>query len=175
MTSSPEPTIRRCNQNELGAIGAIINDGASAYRGVIPEDRWSEPYMSQEKLVREVRAGVEFWGYEDGGELAGVMGLQAVQDVTLIRHAYVRTESQGRGVGGALLAHLRGLATGPVLIGTWADAVWAIRFYKRHGFTMVDTETKERLLRRYWRVPERQIATSVVLADRALTVAVRNG
>ena len=157
--------IRRCGGEELEAVCAIINDGARAYRGVIPEDRWSEPYMPQEKLEREVRAGVEFWGYEDAGTLAGVMGIQAVEDVTLIRHAYVRTGWQGRGIGGELLAHLRTMASGPVLIGTWADAVWAIRFYERHGFVMVDAATKDRLLRRYWTVPERQIATSVVLAD----------
>jgi GNAT superfamily N-acetyltransferase len=121
--------------------------------------------MSREKLHKEIDDGVEFWGYEEGGELAGVMGIQEVQDVTLVRHAYVRTSSQKRGIGGKLLAHLRELASRPMLIGTWADAVWAIRFYEGHGFQLVGREEKDRLLKRYWSIPERQIDTSVVLGD----------
>jgi N-acetylglutamate synthase-like GNAT family acetyltransferase len=121
--------------------------------------------MSREKLQREIDEGVVFWGYEEGGALAGVMGIQQVQDVTLIRHAYVRTSSQKRGIGAELLSHLREIAKGPVLIGTWADAVWAIRFYERHGFRIVDADAKDRLLKRYWTIPERQVETSVVLAD----------
>jgi N-acetylglutamate synthase-like GNAT family acetyltransferase len=144
---------------------AIINDGAQAYRGIIPEDRWTEPYMSREKLQDEIDDGVVFWGYEDTGNLLGVMGLQQVRDVTLIRHAYVRSSSQKQGIGTHLLSHLRLLTKRPVLIGTWADAVWAIRFYKRHGFQMVSNEEKDRLLKRYWNIPDRQIETSVVLAD----------
>ena len=158
--------IRRCADEDFETILAIVNDGAEAYRGTIPADRWTEPYMSREKLAHEIADGVVFWGYEVDGELSGVMGIQAVADVTLIRHAYVRTASQGTGVGGKLLARLRELATGPVLIGTWADAVWAIRFYERHGFARVDHATKDRLLRTYWKIPERQVETSVVLADR---------
>ncbi len=157
--------IRRCDDRDFELIWAIINDGAQAYRGTIPEDRWTEPYMSREKLKHEIDDGVMFWGYQDGGTLIGVMGLQRVQDVTLIRHAYVHTGSQKQGVGSQLLSHLRELTKGPVLVGTWADAVWAIRFYERHGFRMVSGEDKERLLKQYWKIPERQIETSVVLAD----------
>ena len=129
--------IRRCDNYDFELIWAIINDGARAYQGIIPEDRWTEPYMSREKLQHEIEEGVVFWGYEETGTLVGVMGLQKVQGVTLIRHAYVRTASQGRGIGAHLLSHLRELAKGPVLIGTWADAIWAIRFYERHGFRIV--------------------------------------
>jgi N-acetylglutamate synthase-like GNAT family acetyltransferase len=157
--------IRRCDGRDFESVWAIINDGAKAYRGTIPEDRWTEPYMPQEKLQQEIDDGVAFWGYEDAGNLLGVMGLQPVRDVTLIRHAYVRTSSQKRGVGAHLLSHLRLLTERPVLIGTWADAVWAIRFYEKHGFQMVSTTEKDRLLKRYWSIPERQIATSVVQAD----------
>ena len=157
--------IRRCDDRDFESIWAIINDGSQAYKGIIPVDRWTEPYMSQEKLRHEIDDGVVFWGYEDDGELAGVMGIQPVQDVTLIRHAYVRTSSQKQGIGARLLSHLREMADGPVLIGTWADAVWAIRFYERYGFEIVGPEEKNRLLKKYWTVPERQIETSVVLAD----------
>ena len=157
--------IRRCDDRDFEVIWAIINDGSQAYKGIIPEDRWTEPYMSQEKLRHEIDDGVVFWGYEADGELAGVMGIQPVQEVSLIRHAYVRTNSQKQGIGARLLSHLREMADGPVLIGTWADAVWAIRFYERYGFEVVGAEEKDRLLKRYWTVPERQIETSVVLAD----------
>ena len=157
--------IRRCEDHDFDLIWTIINDGAQAYKGIIPADRWTEPYMSREKLRHEIDDGIEFWGYEDAGGLAGVMGIQAVQDVTLIRHAYVRTSSQKRGIGAHLLAHLRNRATAPVLIGTWADAAWAIHFYERYGFQMVEREEKNRLLKKYWSIPERQIETSVVLVD----------
>ncbi len=157
--------IRRCDDREFALIWAIINDGAQAYRGTIPADRWKEPYMSREKLQHEIQDGVVFWGYEDAGNLLGVMGLQQVKDVTLIRHAYVRTSSQKQGIGAHLLSHLRLMTKEPVLIGTWADAVWAIRFYERHGFQMVSSEEKDRLLKQYWKIPERQVETSVVLAD----------
>ncbi len=154
--------IRRCRDDELAAIGAIVNSAAVAYRGVIPEDRWHEPYMGPDELEAEIAAGVKFWGYEDGGELIGVMGIQPVQDVTLIRHAYVSPAAQGQGIGGALLAALDARGTGQMLVGTWAAALWAIRFYERHGFVAVDDPAT--LLRRYWSIPERQIETSVVLA-----------
>jgi N-acetylglutamate synthase-like GNAT family acetyltransferase len=157
--------IRRCDDRDFELIWTIINDGAQAYRGIIPADRWTEPYMSREKLQHEIDDGVGFWGFEEAASVVGVMGLQQVQDVTLIRHAYVRTSSQKKGIGVQLLSHLRELATGPVLIGTWAAASWAIRFYERHGFQIVNTEEKNRLLKKYWTVPERQIETSVVLAD----------
>ena len=159
--------IRRCEERDFDAIWTIINDGARAYKGVIPDDRWTEPYMPKDELKHEIGAGIEFWGYEENGMLEGVMGLQSVQDVTLVRHAYVRTGSQKRGIGASLLAHLQTLTQGPVLIGTWADAVWAIRFYQKYGFEMVSPEQKEQLLRRYWTIPPRQVETSVVLANSA--------
>ena len=159
--------IRRCDEQDFDSIWAIINDGARVYRGVIPEDRWTEPYMSREKLRHEIDDGVVFWGSQDHEALAGVMGLQQVQDVTLIRHAYVRNVSQKQGVGSRLLSHLRELTNDPVLIGTWADARWAIHFYERHGFRMVANDDKNRLLKKYWNIPERQVETSVVLADAA--------
>jgi N-acetylglutamate synthase-like GNAT family acetyltransferase len=157
--------IRPSSPRDFEAIWEIINDGAQAYKGVIPADRWHDPYMAQEELRSEIAAGVIFWVYEQDGAISGVMGIQSVDDVTLIRHAYVRTNSRSQGIGGKLLAHLRTLIAGPVLIGTWADAVWAIRFYQKHGFRVVSQDEKERLLRRYWTIPDRQIATSVVLAE----------
>ena len=159
--------IRDCVSTDFEAIYEIINDAAQAYRGIIPPDRWHEPYMPREELREEIAAGVAFLGYEQDGELAGVMGIQDIQDVTLIRHAYVRTAQRSRGIGGELLARIMDDAVRPVLIGTWADAVWAVRFYERHGFKVVSTQEKERLLRKYWSVPGRQIETSVVLADQA--------
>jgi N-acetylglutamate synthase-like GNAT family acetyltransferase len=157
--------IRRCDDRDFELIWAIINDGARAYEGIIPVDRWTEPYMSRNQLHHEIDNGVDFWGYEENGTLEGVMGLQPVQDVTLIRHAYVRTGSQNRGIGTRLLSHLRQLTQAPVLIGTWAGAIWAIRFYEQNGFQIVRPEQKDRLLKRYWAIPERQVETSVVLAD----------
>jgi GNAT superfamily N-acetyltransferase len=157
--------IRRCDERDFELIWAIIDDGAQAYKGIIPADRWTEPYMSREKLQHEIDEGVVFWGYEESGALAGVMGLQQVRDVTLIRHAYVRSNRQKRGIGANLLTHLREIAGGPVLIGTWADAVWAIQFYEKNGFQRVGPQEKDRLLKKYWTVPERQIETSVVLGD----------
>jgi GNAT superfamily N-acetyltransferase len=157
--------IRACEGEDVEAIWAIINDGAEAYRGAIPPDLLRSPYMSRAELLQEIEAGVTFWGYADDGEMLGIMGLQDVQDVTLIRHAYVRTANQRCGIGAQLLGHLRQLTTRPILIGTWAETPWAIRFYSRHGFEPVGREEKERLLRRYWTIPDRQIETSVVLAD----------
>ncbi len=159
--------IRPCTDNDFDSILAIVNDAAQAYKGHIPADRWHEPYMSAEYLRHELDAGVVFWGYEENGKLLGVMGIQDVQDVTLIRHAYVRTAERGKGIGGKLISHLKTLITRPALVGTWAAATWAIRFYERHGFRVVTWEEKERLLRKYWNIPERQTETSVVLADRA--------
>jgi GNAT superfamily N-acetyltransferase len=159
-----ELAIRRCGEGDREAIFEIVNAAAEAYRGVIPADRWHEPYMPMEELDGEIAAGVEFWGCDEGGRLLGIMGIQPVRDVDLIRHAYVVPESQGRGIGGALLGHLLGLATRPMLVGTWAAAEWAIRFYERHGFERVRRERTAELLREYWDIPERQIETSVVLA-----------
>lgn len=157
--------IRPCNDADFEAVYSIINDAAQAYRGVIPEDRWHDPYMPKEELRHEIESGVRFWGYEKNDELLGVMGIQEVQDVTLIRHAYVRTPSRNQGIGGKLLAELRKLTCRPILIGTWAAATWAIRFYERHGFRQVSREEKNRLLKKYWSIPERQVETSVVLAE----------
>ncbi|AHG93659.1 GCN5-related N-acetyltransferase (plasmid) [Gemmatirosa kalamazoonensis] len=155
--------IRPCRDDDIVEILAIVNAAAEAYRGAIPPDRWHEPYMSDAELRRELAAGVAFWGYESDGELLGVMGIQRVQDVDLIRHAYVRPDRQRLGVGAALLDHLRALSDRPLLVGTWAAATWAIDFYRRHGFTLVPPERAAALLRRYWSIPERQIETSVVL------------
>jgi GNAT superfamily N-acetyltransferase len=157
--------IRPCRDDEREAILAIVNAAAEAYRGVIPADRWREPYMPAEELAGEIAAGVAFRGYEDEGALRGVMGIQPVRDVDLIRHAYVAPDAQGRGIGGALLEDLRRRSTRPLLVGTWAAAEWAIGFYRRHGFEVVPRERTAELLRTYWSIPERQIETSVVLAD----------
>ncbi|WP_455284004.1 GNAT family N-acetyltransferase [[Eubacterium] cellulosolvens] len=157
--------IRQCGSSEFDSIYSIINDAAQAYKGVIPADRWKEPYMSSDDLRHEMDEGVVFWGYEEDGQLVGVMGIQHVRDVTLIRHAYVRTAKQNRGIGGRLLSSLCEQTSRPILVGTWAVATWAIRFYEKHGFRLVSSEEKDRLLRRYWSIPERQIKTSVVLAD----------
>ncbi len=157
--------IRPCSDTDFDTIYAVINDAAEAYRGVIPRDCWHEPYMSQDELRHEIESGVRFWGHRQGGELLGVMGIQDVQDVTLIRHAYVRTAYRHQGIGGTLLSELRQLTTRPVLVGTWAAATWAVRFYEKHGFRLVTPEEKNRLLKRYWSISERQVETSVVLGD----------
>jgi len=157
--------IRRCGSQDFTQIHTIINDGARAYKGIIPSDCWTEPYMSADHLRQEIEEGVLFWGYEDNAALSGVMGIQQVRDVTLIRHAYVLTGSQKQGIGALLLSHLRELAKGPILIGTWAAATWAIRFYEKHGFQLLSPSEKDRLLKKYWTIPNRQAETSVVLAD----------
>ena len=157
--------IRRCRDDERATILAIVNAAAERYRGAIPTDCWHEPYMPAAELDGEIAAGVAFWGYEAEGALLGVMGIQPVRDVDLIRHAYVLPPAQGQGVGTALLRHLRASSGRRMLIGTWAAAEWAIRFYRHHGFELVPPEQKKELLKEYWTVPERQIETSVVLAD----------
>ena len=156
--------IRECLEDDFEAIYEIINDAAQAYRGIIPLDCWHDPYMPREELREEMSAGVAFLGYEKDGELVGVMGTQGVQDVMLIRHAYVRTAHRNQGIGGELLGQIMGGTARPILIGTWADASWAISFYERHSFTLVSQREKERRLRKYWSVSDRQIETSVVLA-----------
>jgi GNAT superfamily N-acetyltransferase len=158
-------SIRCCHAEERAAILAIVNAAAEAYRGVIPADRWHVPYMPAAELDEEIAAGVTFSGYEQDGRLLGVMGFQPVRDVDLIRHAYVLPGNQQRGVGGALLKRLRQTSARQLLVGTWAAADWAIRFYQRHGFALVSPERKAALLKMYWTIPERQIETSVVLAD----------
>jgi GNAT superfamily N-acetyltransferase len=156
-------TVRPCRDNEQSALLHIVNAAAQRYRGVIPDDCWHEPYMHADELAHEVAAGVKFWGAELDAALVGVMGMQQVLDVALIRHAYVAPEVQGRGLGGLLLRKLCTQQVRPVLVGTWAAATWAIRFYERHGFCLAANDEKAALLQKYWSVPERQIEASVVL------------
>ena len=157
--------IRLCREDDKAAVLAIINAAAEAYRGVIPADCWHSPYMPPDELDGEIAAGVAFWGHERDGALVGVMGLQSVCDVDLIRHAYVLPDRQRHGIGAALLSALQRQTTQPMLVGTWAAADWAIRFYRRHGFEQVSTTRKTSLLNTYWSISERQIETSVVLAN----------
>jgi N-acetylglutamate synthase-like GNAT family acetyltransferase len=157
--------IRGIREADLGAALAIVNAAAEAYRGVIPADRWHEPYMSRDELEKEIADGVVFWVAEEDGRLLGVMGLQDKGEVTLVRHAYTAPTIQRKGVGTKLLRHMESLANKPVLIGTWADASWAIEFYRRNGFTVVSNKLKDFLLTKYWSIPARQVETSVVLAD----------
>jgi N-acetylglutamate synthase-like GNAT family acetyltransferase len=157
--------IRKSDQKDFHEIFEIINDAAIAYRGVIPADRWQHPYMPEAELRNQIDEGVQFWVYTEEGQVLGVMGIQLKGEVTLIRHAYVRTTKKNKGIGSRLLEHLRSIATAPVLIGTWAGAYWAIGFYQKHGFRLLPDNEKETLLRKYWSIPERQIETSVVLAS----------
>ena len=157
--------IRRSRDSDLPEILAIINDAAQAYRGVIPADRWHDPYMPRDELAKEIADGIVFWVADEGGRVRGVMGMQDKGDVTLVRHAYVAPAVQRKGVGQSLLRHVQSLADKPVLIGTWAAASWAIEFYRRNGFTVVSPSDKDKLLRKYWSIPARQSETSVVLAD----------
>jgi GNAT superfamily N-acetyltransferase len=158
--------IRSCGAADVPAIFEIVNDAAQAYKGVIPADRWHEPYMPMDALESEIAAGVAFWGCEAGGRLAGVMGIQDRGEVALIRHAYVRTEQRRGGIGAILLKKLEETTAKPILIGTWLAAAWAIRFYEKNGYRVLPREETGRLLRKFWSIPERQIETSVVLADR---------
>jgi N-acetylglutamate synthase-like GNAT family acetyltransferase len=157
--------IRKSADADFQAMLAIINDAARAYRGVIPADRWHEPYMSAAELNKEIADGVAFWVAEDDGRIQGVMGMQDKGDVTLVRHAYVVPATQRSGIGTKLLRHVEGQVDKPILIGTWAAAAWAIDFYQRNGFRIVPSLEKDRLLRTYWAIPARQVETSVVLAD----------
>ena len=158
--------IRKSVDSDFTAMLAIINDAARAYRGVIPADRWHEPYMPADELSVEIASGVVFWVAEREGQLAGLMGIQDKGEVALVRHAYVAPDTQKTGVGTTLLRHVQSLTDKPILIGTWAAASWAIEFYRRNGFTVVSIAQKDHLLRKYWSIPVRQIETSVVLADR---------
>jgi N-acetylglutamate synthase-like GNAT family acetyltransferase len=161
-------TVRPCRKDERSVISEIINAAAEAYRGVIPADRWHEPYMSLPELDSEISAGVAFWACDNEGEVIGVMGMQPVRDVDLIRHAYVRPGNQRRGIGAALISHIRSMSSRQMLVGTWAAATWAITFYQRHGFKLVSADQRNALLKTYWTIPERQIETSVVLANPAV-------
>jgi GNAT superfamily N-acetyltransferase len=158
--------IRKSLEADFGSILTIVNDGAQAYRGVIPADRWHEPYMPADELRSEIADGVVMWVAEEQGRVLGTMGIQDKGEVALVRHAYTATALQRKGVGTQLLHHVEGLTDKPILIGTWAAASWAIGFYQRNGYTLVSDVEKDRLLRRYWSIPARQIETSVVLADR---------
>jgi len=157
--------IRKGTDEDFEEIFAIINDAAIAYKGVIPPDRWHEPYMTKEELQVQIEEGVRFSCYVDNNELIGVMGIQDKADVELIRHAYVRTKRRNKGIGTLLLQELIKDAKKPILIGTWKAANWAIRFYEKHGFRLVEEEEKNRLLKKYWAIPDRQVETSVVLVD----------
>jgi len=159
--------IRKCTESDFDRILEIINDAAQAYKGVIPEDCWHEPYMPPEELKKEIEDGVVFWGKENDGQLVGIMGIQDKGEVSLIRHAYVLTQAQKQGIGTKLLRYLESLTEKPILIGTWTAASWAISFYQKNGYTLVsEEEEKNRLLRKYWSIPERQVETSVVLANK---------
>ena len=157
--------IRECTESDFTAMIETINDAAQAYKGIIPDDCWNEPYMSSEELRVEIEDGVVFWGLEQDEQLLGVMGIQDKGDLTLIRHAYIRTQAQKSGIGTKLLQHLENITNNPILIGTWAAASWAISFYEKNCYTVVSEEEKNRLLGKYWSIPERQIETSVVLAN----------
>jgi N-acetylglutamate synthase-like GNAT family acetyltransferase len=156
---------RQSNESDFKAIYEIINSAAVVYKGVIPADRWQEPYMPKEELAKEIDAGVVFWCWEVGGDILGVMGIQDVKDVTLIRHAYTLPACQRSGIGSKLLQYLAGLTKRPLLMGTWKNANWAIRFYEKHGFALVTEEEKDILLKKYWHIPARQVETSVVLSN----------
>lgn len=163
--------IRRCHDGDFGTLLQIINSAATVYHGAIPDDCWHEPYMSPQHLRDEMASGVSFVGAEIDGALAGVMGIQRVRNVELIRHAYVLPEYQGHGVGGVLMSHLKSRSVRQILVGTWSAATWAIRFYQRHEFRLVPESTKAALLQTYWSIPDRQIETSVVLALPALAAS----
>jgi len=156
--------ISKLSSNDFPAILTVVNDAAAAYKGKIPDDRWKEPYIPPQELKEEIQDGVQFYGLKQGNVLVAVMGIQRVNDVTLVRHAYVLTSYQRKGFGEKLLKHLLTLAeTSRVYVGTWTAATCAIKFYQKNGFKLVSTEEKNKLLKKYWRIPERQIETSVVL------------
>jgi len=157
--------IRICRDADFAVILEIINDGAQAYKGFIPEDRWHFPYMSGQELHNETKDGVAFFGYEQEETLRAIMGIQDRGDVCLIRHAYVRTAERNCGMGTKLLAFLESTTAKPLLVGTWAAAVWAIAFYEKSAYRLLPAGEKDSLLRTYWKIPQRQIETSVVLAS----------
>jgi GNAT superfamily N-acetyltransferase len=155
----------KCGPEDFNAIYEIINDAAIAYKGVIPNDMWHDPYMTTDQLSVQIDQGVDFWSYNEQNKILGVMGIQLKGEVTLIRHAYVRSGERNKGIGSQLLENLCDISTTPILIGTWADAKWAVRFYQNHGFRLLANEEKDHVLRKYWTIPARQIETSVVLAS----------
>jgi len=157
--------IKSDEKRDFDTIYEIINDASIAYKGIIPKDRWKEPYMSKNELETQINEGVQFWNYVEDKKILGVMGIQFKNDVTLIRHAYVKTVARQKGIGGKLLNQLINMAKTPVLIGTWKDASWAISFYEKHGFRLLSDKEKNKLLKTYWVIPERQVETSIVLAS----------
>lgn len=157
--------IRQCKKSDFNTLFEIINDAAGAYKGIIPDDCWNDPYMPAEELRTEIEDGIVFWGFDKEGILSGIMGIQDKGAVTLIRHAYVRKSDQNLGIGTRLLHNLEKLTDKPILIGTWATASWAISFYIKNGYIPVSEEEKNRLLHKYWSIPERQVETSIVLAN----------
>ena len=153
--------IRQCHPQDINRIYFIINEAARAYEGVIPADCYHQPYMAMEELEQEMKR-MTFFGWEVNGELVGVMGIEPIKDVTLIRHTYVLPQWQRQGISSKLLGHIKGLVTtSRLLVGTWVDARWAIEFYERRGFSLLPD--KDELLKTYWNIPQRQIETSVVL------------
>ena len=158
--------IRKCTESDFDVIYEVINDAAQAYKEAIPKDRWKDPYMSPAELWQEWNDGVVFWGASDNDYLIGVMGIQDRGEVTLIRHAYVRSNRRGEGLGTRLLRYLESTTDKPILVGTWADASWAIDFYRKNGYTLLSELEKNQLLRKYWKIPERQVESSVVLEKR---------
>ena len=158
--------VKRCQEYDFDTIYEIINDSALAYKNVIPHDCWHEPYMTKEKLKSEIMKGIEFWCYEENGTILGVMGIQQIQDITLIRHAYIRPQNRRQGIGSLLLEFLKLKIEKPIFIGTWSAANWAIAFYQKHEFFLVKEDIKTKLLKKYWNISERQNETSVVLADK---------
>lgn len=160
--------IRSASDSDFDDIYKIINDAAIAYKGIIPEDRWHEPYMSKQELKLQIKEGVQFTCFvDDSDEIIGVMGIQDMVDVDLVRHAYVRTKKRNSGIGSILINRLISRSSKPILIGTWKAASWAISFYEKHGFQLVSEEEKNSLLKKYWNIPDRQVQTSIVLANSA--------
>ena len=166
--------IRLCKKSDFPAMFIIINAAAIVYKETIPSDRWKEPYMAEDELRQEIELEVVFWCHEEKGAIHGIMGIQDVKDVTLIRHAYILPRCQRQGLGSKLLKHLAKQTKRPLLIGTWADAKWAITFYEKHGFTLVTEVEKDFLLRKYWNIPVRQVETSVVLSNIPVKQLVRD-
>jgi GNAT superfamily N-acetyltransferase len=156
--------IRKCQDTDSSEIWGIINDSAQAYKGVIPDDCWHDPYMAMDELKAEMEAGIVFWGWEEVDVLQAVMGIQDKGDVALIRHSYVRTSRRNQGIGKRILCFVESTTAKPIVIGTWATALWAIAFYERNGYRLIKAIEKDRLLRTYWTIPDRQRETSVVLA-----------
>ncbi len=167
--------IQKYKNSDFDRLFEIINDAAQAYKGIIPEDRWHEPYMTPEELQREIDDGIVFWCMEEDGQLLGIMGIQDKEDVTLIRHAYIKTALQRSGIGTRLLAHMEGMTGKPILIGTWKAASWAISFYEKNGYALTSETEKNRLLRTYWSIPARQVETSVVLMKQPGNTDFSNG